>query len=165
MATTVLRIRILEALTAALQEITPANGYAHDLSTSVFRGRANFGADDPMPCVSILEAPDPEAPSSTPPDSTKQKGEWFLVIQGFVKDDIDNPTDPAYPLLADVIKRLAIEKLKNKDFNIFDLGKHVYDMTIGARVVRPPDDSSSKAYFVLNLSLNVVESLENPLED
>jgi hypothetical protein len=165
MADTVLRLRILQALTAALKEITPANGYVHDLSSGVFRGRNVFGDTDNPPFVSILEAPDPIAPYTSPSDSAGQKGNWALIIQGFVEDDEDNPTDPAYVLIADVIKRLAIEKKRDADFDIFGMGNHVTGMEIGSRVVRPPDDTSSKAYFVLSLFLTVVESHENPYED
>ena len=38
------RLRTLKALTAHLEaEVTPANGYQHDLTKAVFRGRALFG--------------------------------------------------------------------------------------------------------------------------
>lgn len=73
----------------ALEEITPANGYALDLSTSVFRGRNVFGDSDPIPLVSILEAPDPINPLTSPKDSGDQKGNWALLIQGFAVDDPD----------------------------------------------------------------------------
>lgn len=167
MATTPLRLRILEALTSALEEITVANGYATTLTGAVFRGRNVFGDTDPLPMVSILEAPDPVNPFASPPDSGDQKGAWVLIIQGWVEDDLANPTDPAYVLLADVCKRLSLEKLKNRDFAMFgaDLGKKITNMTLGTRVVRPPDDASTKAYFVLSISLDVVESLTDPYED
>lgn len=167
MADDPLRLRILQALTNALLEITPANGYVSDLTGAVFRGRNVFGDSDPVPMVSILEAPDPINPFGSPPDSGDQKGAWVLIIQGWVADDPSNPTDPAYVLMADVCKRIALEKLKNRDFAMFgvDLGKKLTNMSVGTRVVRPPDETSTKAYFVLSISLDVVESLTNPYED
>lgn len=167
MATEPLRLRILKAMQAALEEITPANGYASDLTGAVFRGRNVFGDTDPLPLVSILEAPDPINPLSSPKDSGDQKGNWALLIQGFVTDDIDHPTDPAYILMADVIKRLALEKKKATDYKSFgiDLGKHINNIELGTRVVRPPDESSNKAYFNLSIILDVVESLTDPYED
>jgi hypothetical protein len=49
--------------TEALKEITVANGYAHDLATSAFRGRVIFGENDPVPMVSILRGSDPAGSS------------------------------------------------------------------------------------------------------
>lgn len=167
MATEPLRLRILKAMQAALEEITPANGYATDLTGAVFRGRTTFGDTDPLPLVSILEAPDPINPLASPKDSGDQKGNWALLVQGFAVDDMDHPTDPAYVLMADVIKRLAIEKRKLTDYKVFgsDLGKFIVNIEMGTRVVRPPDDSSNKAYFNLSIILDVVESLTDPYED
>lgn len=167
MASEPLRLRILKAMQTALEEITPANGYALDLSSSVFRGRNVFGDSDPVPLVSVLEAPDPINPLTSPKDSGDQKGNWALLIQGFAVDDPEHPTDPAYVLMADVIKRLAIEKRKLTDYKVFGsvLGRTIVGMELGTRVVRPPDESSNKAYFNLSVILDVVESLTDPYED
>ena len=165
MADEVLRIRILDALAAELEGISIANGYIHDLPPgAVVWGKAIFGDKDPLPMISILEVPIPLDQVTPPPDSPYSSGAWELLIQGFVKDDKDKPTRPAHRLMADVKKRLALVKRKNKDFNLLDLGKHVIGMRIGAGVVRPPDEVSAKAYFWLNLTLDIVEDLSNPFE-
>ncbi len=162
-----LRLLILKNLTASL-ELTE---YQYDdavpkqtLSGAVFRGRTLFGDDDPEVLLSILEAPIPVDQVGSPPDSTDSTGQWELLVQGFVQDDHINPTDPAHFLMAATKKRLAFEKSRNRDFDILGLGNHVTDLRFGAGVVRPPDEISSKAYFWLNVSLQIVEDLSKPFE-
>jgi hypothetical protein len=166
MADEVLRIRILDALAADIASIRKVDGYTHDLNPDcVFWGRGIFGDKDPLPMISILEVPIPLDQVVPPPDSSYSSGTWELLIQGFVKDDAKQPTRPAHRLMADVKKKLALTKRTNRDFELFGMGNHVTDIRIGAGVVRPPDEVSSKAYFWLNLSLDIVEDLSNPFED
>lgn len=169
----VLRIRVMKKLQTVLEEIdgtlfglTDEAGTAlPTMAGRVKRGRLIFGDKDPIPMLSILEVPIPLDQIVPPPDSSYSNGTWELLIQGFAKDDAENPTDPAHVLMAATKKRLAGEKRKNRDFNIFGMGKHITDMRIGAGVVRPPDEVSAKAYFWLNLSLDIVEDLFDPFED
>lgn len=176
-----LRLRILDALAVVLAGITVAGGYRHDLNAMqtiakgtqderlahkhVFVGRALFGDDDPDLAITILEVPIPIDQAAVPPDSPYSKGEWALLVQGFVPDDLHRPTRPAHVLMADVKKRLAIEKLRNADFELFGMGDHVINMRVGPGVVRPPDEISARAYFWLDVSLQIVEDLSNPYED
>lgn len=162
-----LRLLILKNLTASLELIE----YRYDdavpmqtLAGVVFRGRTIFGDDDPEVLLSILEAPIPVDQTESPPDTSTSTGMWELLIQGFVQDDYQNPTDPAHFLMAATKQRLAFEKTRNRDFDILGLGNHVIDLRFGAGVVRPPDEISSKAYFWLNLSLQLVEDLSKPFE-
>lgn len=170
-----LRLRILEALTEALKEITPENGYTYDLSENVFRGRLWYGEDDPLPLVSIVEDPLPldQSMEGIGPhgDGTSTSGAWVLLIQGFVADDKQHPTDPAHYLMADVKKRLALLRKQatrtsahaHKRYNLLGMGGAVENLSVGTGVVRPPDyDVSSKAYFWLTITLNVIEDLEDP---
>lgn len=162
------RLRVLMKLTAALAEINPADGYHNDLRPTedtparVFRGRVIFGDTDPLPMVSILEVPIPPEQLPSAPDNSARKGGWDLMVQGFVDDNPEHPTDPAQYLLADVVRRLAVEKRKNRDFKLFDMGNTVTDMAIGVGVVRPPDELSAKAYFWLPLTLTIAEDLLDP---
>ncbi len=162
------RLEVQKRLSAILAEIDGTNGYIVDLAGNVFRGRSVFGDETPLPSVSILEAPIPLDQLSPPVDSPASSGGWELVLQGWVKDDKANPTDPAHILMADVKRRLAIEKKKaNADRDedgILGLGRTVTKMTIGPGVVRPPDEISAKAYFWLSLTLDIVEDLEQPYE-
>jgi hypothetical protein len=173
-----LRLEVHKRLSAALREITPANGYVSDFSgaegstdNKVFRGRAVFGAKDPLPMISILEVPIPIDQRPPPGDSTYSSGGWELMIQGFAVDDRENPTDPAHVMLADVKKRLAKERKKlswgpaaGPSAGVFGLGRSITNMKLGPGVVRPPDEVSAKAYFWLTIELELVEDLEDPYQ-
>lgn len=172
------RLRVLKALSAALAEIEPATDqvYVNDLTPDgekerVIRGRLAFGSDDPLPMLSIIEPPLAIDQLPQPKDDGGSNGEWELVIQGWVEDDHDHPTDPAHVLMADVKARLAAlkeaqEKARRKTGNsAYLLGeKGVTSLQIGAGVVRPADEISSKAYFWLNIVFGVAENASNPYE-
>lgn len=163
-----LRLEIQMRLSAALQEITAANGYPVEVGASVFRGRLIFGAESPLPMLTILENPIPQEAFEPPPDSTTQSSRWELMVQGFVADDPVNPTDPAHILMAAVKQRLAREKRKavwdrsSSATGILGLGRNVIAMYIGQGVVRPPDEVSARAYFWLSLTLEIVEDMDDP---
>lgn len=173
MAAEVLRIRIMKKLQTILEEIDVVafsvldedEEQLPDMTGRVLRGRLIFGDKDPIPMISILEVPIPLDQIVSPLDSPYSNGTWELLIQGFAKDDPENPTDPAHVLMAAVKKRLAEERKKNIDYNLLGMGQNVTGMRIGAGVVRPPDEVSAKAYFWLNLSLDIVEDLSNPFEN
>ncbi len=178
MATEPLRLRVLKALTMALSEITPDNGYHTDVrftdpegvvKPAVYRGRMVFGENDPLPILSILEAPIPLDQTPVPRDSEFSSGGWELMVQGFVKDDSENPTDPAHFFMADVKKRLALERRKanamKNELGILGLGNFITQLRIGTGVVRPPDEISATAYFWLTITLDMVEDLTDPFED
>lgn len=158
------RLQVQKALSDILEEINPTDNYWHDLTPTievpqrVFRGRVIFGEEDPIPMVSILEVPVPIDPINEPSTSPVGATQWELILQGWVKDDKQNPTDPAHFLLADVKRRLAIEKSRDRGNNILGLGGRVDDLRMGSGVVRPPDDISAKAYFWLNVTLGLVEN-------
>jgi hypothetical protein len=175
------KLKALKAVTAALKEITPANGYVNDLAdfdpgdgvmtSRVYRGRLWFGESDPIPMLSLLEGQDPAEDVAPPPVNTPSaEYDWDLIVQGFVDDDPANPTDPAYTLLADVRKRLLAERkirTAQHDPNPFGLGlgkNRVVDVRVGPGVVRPADDVSAKAWFWLRLTLRIFDNAENPYD-
>jgi len=169
------KLRVLRALTDSLKQITPANGYVTDmadfndngaLTARVYRGRAWFGDDDPIPMISILEGVHPADEVAEPPaDTPVAEYDWPIMIQGFVDDDPLNPTDPAYLLLADVRKRLAWERKRKLPTDPTEadplglgLGKNrITKLSFGAGVVRPADDVSARAYFWLSTTLRIVD--------
>jgi hypothetical protein len=173
MATEVLRIRILKTMQAWLEGIDgPTFGLTDEAGTAladmtgrVKRGRIIYGDSDPLPMISILEVPIPLDTIVSPPDSEYSRGAWELLVQGFALDDPEYPTDPAHVLLAAAKQRLALAKMQNVDFDILGMGRHIIDLRIGAGVVRPPDEISAKAYFWLNLTLDLAEDLAQPFED
>lgn len=172
------RLKVMKAICDQLKKITPANGFTHDLQDytdaggrtnqlRVFRGRDLYGDNDPLPMISVLEdfkSREDEEDDPYPYGSQQaQRNEFRVLIMGFVRNDQDNPLDPAYHLSAEVIKCLAESKVK---YDILGLGAEkpsVDKMVIGAPVHRPADnDISSVAFFFLKLRLTLIEDLENP---
>jgi|AntRauTorcE11897_2_1112592.scaffolds.fasta_scaffold00620_19 hypothetical protein len=156
------RLRVLKALTGVLETITPANGYAHDLTGKVFRGRDIFGYTDPLPMIAILEQIEEQEQQPSPQTSAKAHGPWTLQIQGFVADDRDNPTDPAHHLLGEVKKRLIEERIRDRQRDILGMGDVVTELRLSQGVVRPADEISDKAYFWMRITLGIVENLNEP---
>lgn len=159
-----LRLRILKSLTRVIEGVTPANGYHHDLTGRVFRGRVRYDQDDPIPMISILEAPIPQDPPLMSGQTTATFGDWELLIQGFVDDDRINPSDPAHHLMAEVKAVIVKEKAANYGNDLFGMGNRVRSMSIGQGSVRPSDDPTAEAFFWFKLTLNVVEDLESPYD-
>ena len=158
-----IRLRVLKALTAVFESITPENGYNHDLSSASFRGRLYFGENDPLPMVSVLEPPLPPDPVYSATKNTAQICQWDLLVQGFVDDDIANPTDPAHMLLTDVRRALVIAKNLDQ-YNLLGVGPALSKMDLGNPVVRPSDDISAKAYFYLPIFFTIAEELADPFK-
>lgn len=174
------RLACLKTLTAFLQgEIYEANGYKHDLRTEngvlrVVRGRMKFDEDDPVPMVSILESPNPDRfpnrAGSEDGGNAEQKEKWTIYLQGWVTDDADNPTDPAYELMADVKKALAkIYAISDETGNpkfplVYMLGGLIAGLQYEGGTVRPPDAEvqSSRAFFWMRVILEFTENLNDP---
>lgn len=172
------RLRVLKAISACLSEISKDDGFNFNFAGKVFRGRLIYGDSDPVPMISIIEPPLPNEKRDSPYASTVEDGKWEIIVQGFVKDDRENPTDPGHLAMADVKKRLAAElKRKGAGANLrqndpfgINFGadgrlrkNHISEFKIGAGVVRPPEEAvSTKAYFWLTLSLKIVEDNLDP---
>ena len=167
------RLRFLEGVTDTLATITPDNGYRTDLSKKgqVSRGRLTYGDKDPLPLVAIIEPPLFDVAKTAPLAATVKDLPWHLVIQGFVDDDKDHPTDPAHILLADVKKALALE-IQNvqtgptRNGSVFGVSvSRVKSITLDMGFVRPSDDTSSKAYFWLPMRVVVIEDWLKQYDD
>lgn len=166
------RTRVQMALAGALEEINPTNGYPLDFREAVFRGRLTFGEGDPLPMLSILEPPIPLEPGRAPPNASASTSDYRLIVQGFVADDRENPTDPAALAMAYVKKRLATEQKRmrppmNRQHDPFGMnaesGNRVESIVIGSGTVRPPETQiSNKAYFWLTVDLKIVEDNSDP---
>lgn len=171
------RLQILKAITAAFDEIDGTDGvYHYDLrpykrvkdgktvtQKRNWRGRVVFGEDDPLPMTSVLEEVLQPEQARSSPGNPFRTGPWALLIQVFVPDDPDNPTDPAQRLIADVQTRIAqeIEKIKDRKQHAFGF-KAIKSINLGPPVVRPPDEISSKAYGWLPVAIDIVEDLSKP---
>lgn len=158
------RLTILKALSAWLEGITVANGYQHDLTGAVYRGRVTFGDEASVPLVNILEPLNPDRDPVVTDGGALQKERWVLLLQGLVDDDIDNPTDPAHHLMADVKKRLAVlldENYPNTNPD-YMLGGKIDDLWIEPGTVRPPDEVTPKAHFYLRIAVGLHENMHDP---
>lgn len=166
------RLATLRALTEHLETtVSVANGYTHDLAGKVFRGRARFDTADPIPMVSILESPNPDrfpnrAGEHDHIGGVKQRDNWTILVQGWVTDDKLNPTDPAYPLMADVKKALMLLVKHDQHGEpvspSYRLGGLINGLELEPGTVRPPDEQSDKAYFWMRVILKFVENVSDP---
>lgn len=156
------RLRVLKALSACIEGVNPDNGHHHDLRGRVFRGRLRFGSTDPLPMVSILEAPIPQESNNGSGENTSNVGGWELLVQGFAPDDRANPSDPAHHMMAEVKSVLVKEKRRSRGNDILGMHGRIIGMNVGQGSVRPPEDPSSEAFFWLTLRLQVAEDLEQP---
>lgn len=162
------QLAILKAITAHLEGMTVAGGYGYDLAGRVFRGRAVYGDEMPLPCVSILEAVRPdESPRAYGTERARRIEDWILLVQGWTHDDKVNPTDPAYDLKAWVEQRLseivAVDDRNGRPLypSVYRLGGLIAEAGIGPGVVSPPRPNiSAKAFFYLPV---VVKGAFSPL--
>lgn len=158
------RLRVTKAISATLEAVNPDNGFEYDLRGVVTRGRTRIGENEPVPMVTILEAPIPLEWKFRNGDNDHGSGNWELLVQGFVPDDKINPTDPAHRLMAEVKHVLIGEKRRDRGRNAFGLGGKVMEVFVGQGAVRPPEFASDKAFFWLTLTLKLAENLDNPYE-
>jgi hypothetical protein len=164
------RLMALRALTAQLETVTPANGYVNDLSPvsaevpRVYRGRALFGDDDPLPCVSILEALHPDVQPDEADAGLRRKDKWILLVQGWaLKEENEvHPTDAAHILMADVVQALGRVLHDEVPQANYMLGGAIEGMAIEPGVVRPPDETSSRSFFYLRVIVEIAERLDDP---
>jgi len=156
------RLTVLKVISDHLLDtIKVSNGYKHDLQ-AVSRGRLFLGETDPLPGVSILEDLDPDRdPKTAGIERTKHYEMWTLLMQGFVADDFDNPCDPAYELMADVKKALALA-LDEDAGSLYLFGGLINGMSIEPGTVRPPSEVSSRAFFWMRVILKFVEHVDDP---
>ena len=159
-----IKLQVLKALTAHLEGITKTNGYQHDLKGKVFRGRA-------VPLLSILESPAPLDSFYADEQKTLRKDTLVLMVQGWAEDDTRNPTDPVYPLLADVQRRLSdivsLDEGSNRPRwpGVYMLKGLISDMDIGQDAVRPAQEGvSAKAFFYMPIRITLPVNLIDPTE-
>lgn len=169
------RLMMLKALTAHLeQDITDSTQHGWSLIGKVLRGVYNVDSKRALPCLSVLDNPDPDRyprrAGGDGYDAQLQKDDYILLIQGWVNDDYDNPTDPAHNLMADVKQSLAkVCNDNNPDVTgvpnhpNYLLGNLITGMTMEPGTVRPPiEEISNKAFFWMRVNVKFVENPNNP---
>lgn len=162
-----IRLAILKSLTKLLaaEYGTDENGQPFDLRNKVFRGRNEFGTEYELPMLSILEHPRPGYSTNAGENEARLEPSWDLLLQGWAKDDLENPTDPAHWLMAAVVERLGLVTERRsdgsnrpKDAEAYMLGfkNTVVSFDCGPGVVRPADKTvSSKAFFYLPVRIGL----------
>lgn len=156
------KLTILEALTDLLRTIDGTGDYDNDVSETVFRGRAIYSANDPLPMLSILEAPRPGFGDYAGADNVRSET-WTLMIQGWAFDDATNPTDNLYRFMADVERCLkAVVEIRTDgsgrpvNRTVYLLGGLVVDFRFGPGVVRPANEGvSAKACFFMPVTMRL----------
>lgn len=166
-----IKLQVLKALTAHLEGITKANGYQHDLNGKVFRGRSVIGAGEQVPMLNVLESPSPLDGFFANEQKTLRKDTWVLLLQGWAEDDARNPTDPVYPLLADVQRRMSDIVSLDEGTNrprwpgVYMLKGLISDLDIGQDAVRPAEEGvSAKAFFYMPIRVTLPVNLIDPTE-
>ena len=174
MAVDPFRLRVLKAICARLKTIGIETGYSEDMADSidddglpvekVFRGRTEYGDNDPLPMLSVLENPAALENGNYDPSGGKGMYAFRILIQGFVKDDKDHPLDPAYHLSAQVTK--ALVSAKKDRYNILGTGPKLPCITalvVDQPIHRPADNEvSDVAFFLIGVTLTLAEDPENP---
>jgi hypothetical protein len=163
------RLTIQKKLTDLLATITIANGYEHDMASSVFRGRVLMDGEDmgKLPIVSLLEEA-PKGIQDYPGRGNTSAMSWSLYISGWVKPDPLNPTDACHALLRDVKRCLAAVRFvpqphERSQYPNAMLGGLITKLVMDGGFCRPPDKHSYGAsYFILPFTLTYIEDTENP---
>lgn len=155
------QLTILKRLTEHIAGITPGAGYDYDLTDKVFRGRSRFGADEPLPFVSILESLRPDQ-QPIPAGEGKQRrlDDWELLVQGWVDENREFPTDDLYNLKAAIEKRLA--EVMTEGSPVYRLGNLISELRIGPGVVRAatPQVGGAEAFYLplrVSYAINVAD--------
>lgn len=176
------KLVILKRLTALLEGINPTTvdpsdpdggNYPEDLRGCVVRGRKVIGKEQRVPFLSLLESPKPEDVVGVGYDKVLRMGDWYVLLQGFVKDDKENPSDPAYDLCAVVEQRLSrmIAVTPVRDDNVpvapedYLLGGLVMDVAIGQAVVSAPNEQvSANSFFYIPICFKIVTNISQPFQ-
>lgn len=160
------QLRIVKKLTSHL-EMTP--GYE---GVRCYRGKLLVSAKEVEDCLSILEAPRPVVGQPAGHQGHKRLETWTLLVQGWPKDDKENPSDPAYQMKAAVEQWLyRIIAVNEKDGlpvypDLYLLGGDIVSLIIGQGVVRPPSEEAASrlAMFYLPLILEITTDVSNPYQ-
>lgn len=184
------RLRVIEKIVAILEEINPTNTYPVpdpdpdlppadtpyplDLRGKVFIGRLTISTDEAEDALSVLENPRPLDGDEAGWDRLLRAGDWLLLLQGWPRDNIKNPSVPAYKLAALAEHRLSrIVQLDSRGDPMYPddylLGfdaegdREIASLSIGQSVVRPPQDANSRlAMFFVPLTIRLATNPSKP---
>lgn len=178
------RLRIVEKLVALLEGANPTQTYKTedgaehpypvDMRGKVFMGRLTVSTDEAEDAMSVLENPRPLDGAEAGYDKLLRNGDWILLIQGWPRDDIKNPSAPAYKLAAMAEMRLArVVEVDSRGDPVYPndylLGldpegdPEIAELSIGQSVVRPPSDANSRlAMFYIPVTVRLATNPSRP---
>lgn len=143
------------------QTVTHSNGRLIDLTGVVFRGRTRYDVRDPVPMVALIQAPNLDVRSDDAGEGCRRLVDKTYLIQGWVENDPDNPTDPVHELLAEVKRALSFVLLMDSEHYL--MGGLITKLSVSVGLVRPAEAGiSDKAYFWLPVTVKVEEDLSDP---
>lgn len=158
------QLRILKKISAHLEATSGYEGIR------CYRGKLVVSAKEIEDCLSVLEAPRPVVGQPAGNEGYRRLETWTLLVQGWPKDDKDNPSDPAYALKAAVeqwlYRIIAVNEKTGLPVypDLYMLGRDIKSLTIGQGVVRPPTEEAASrlAMFYLPLILEITTDVSNP---
>jgi len=157
------QLRIIRKLAAILEATSGYEG------VKVYRGLSTLPAGQAEDAMSVLEAPRPVVGQGAGEQNLKRNEPWTLLIQGWPKDDPDEPSAPAYWMKAAVERQLALIVAElpegvQRDDPVYMLGGDIGSLTIGQGVVRPASEggASRLAMFYLPLIIQMTTDALNP---
>lgn len=158
------QLRVIKKIAAILEATSEYPGVV------VSRGKLVVTAKDVEDSISILEAPRPVVGEPAAVNGRLRNETWTLLVQGWPKDDKNNPSDPAYAMKAAVEQQLYRIIAVNERTGLplypddYMLGGDIGSMIIGQGVVRPPmeEAASRLAMFYLPLILGITTDISNP---
>lgn len=157
------QLRVIRKLAAHL-EVT--SGYE---GIKCWIGKSVITAKEVIDTLSILEAPRPIIGSPAGEGGFARNEAWTLLVQGWPKDNHEEPSAPAYWMKAAVEQQLALITFEYPDGRertdkLYRLGGDIGSLTIGQGVVRPPSEEAASrlAMFYLPLILEITTDARNP---
>lgn len=157
------QLRILRKLSALLEATSGYEGI------KCWRGKSVLTAKETEDTLSILEAPRPIVGSPADEHGVQRSEVWTLLVQGWPKDNPDEPSAPAYWMKAAVEQQLSLviatlpSGALRKD-PVYLLGGDINSLTIGQGVVRPAGEEAASrlAMFYLPLIVGITTDVRNP---
>lgn len=157
------QLRIMRKLSALLEATSGFDG------VKCWRGKSVLSAKDTEDTLSLLEAPRPIVGTPAAEQGVKRDETWTLLLQGWPKDDHEEPSAPAYWMKAACEQQLSlvIAELPNgvqRRDGVYMLDGDISSLTIGQGVVRPAGEegASRLAMFYIPLIIGLQTDVRNP---
>lgn len=164
-----LKLRILKSLTLQLANVLVSDGGA-PVGPNVYRGRAQFGDETPLPALNILESPKPDIAITAAENGIVHREDWLLFVQGWIHaTDPNQPCDDAYNFMActelELSKIIAVDKNSGEPQypGVYLIDNLIAGLSIGPGVCRPPQEGvSASSFFYLPVNVTLTTDCSKP---